>query len=372
MSGRSVFGGHPGRGEGPAAPGRPERSEGPAFRDPVTTFLDPTVLARIGNLELVARTVVEGFIGGLHRSPRLGASTDFAEHRPYSPGDDIRRIDWKLFARTDRFYVKEFEADTNTNLLLLLDVSPSMRYRGDGVSKLEYGCLLAASLAYFSSGQRDRVGLATFDRDVVDYVPCSAKHLRLVLHALDRANRATGESRSFAAAPLRTTGAVVLSEAKDLLSPTAKILRSPSANDTLRPHALAVPLKKLADQTRRRSIVVLISDLYEEPDAVLSALAQLRGRGNELIVFHPLDRNELEFPFSDAANFMDVESGERMPLVPDYLRAEYRALVQQHITALTKQSREQRVDYTLLDTSRPLDAALFGYLSARQRYGTAR
>ena len=129
-----------------------------------TNFLDPTVLARIGNLELLARTVVEGFVGGLHRSPRLGASTDFAEHRQYMPGDDIRRIDWRLFARTDRLFVKEYEADTNTNLLLLLDVSPSMRYRGDGVSKLEYASYLAASLAYFSNAQRDRVGLATFDR----------------------------------------------------------------------------------------------------------------------------------------------------------------------------------------------------------------
>ena len=336
------------------------------MHDPITTFLDPTVLARIGNLELLARTVVEGFVGGLHRSPRLGSSTDFAEHRPYSAGDDIRRIDWKLFARTDRFYVKEFEADTNTNLLILLDVSPSMRYRGDGVSKLEYGCFLAASLAYFSSGQRDRVGLATFDRDLVDYVPCSAKHLRLVLHALDRAYQARNDtSRSFAPSALRTTGAATGAATGD-----AVILSS--AKDPLLPSSLAIPLRKLAEQTRRRSIVVLISDLYEEPDAVLSALAHVRGRGNELIVFHPLDRNELDFPFADAANFMDVESGERLPLVPDYLREEYRALVAKHTETLARQSREQQVDYTLLDTSRPLDAALFSYLAARQRHGTVR
>ncbi|MBI2796643.1 MAG: DUF58 domain-containing protein [Gemmatimonadetes bacterium] len=333
------------------SPGHPGRSDGSAFQDPIATFLDPTVLARIGNLELLARTVVEGFIGGLHRSPRLGASTDFAEHRPYSSGDDIRRIDWKLYARTDRYHVKEFEADTNTNLLVLLDVSPSMHYRGDGVSKLEYGSFLAASLAYFSSGQRDRVGLATFDRDLVDYVPCAARHLRLVLHALDRANRAASASgRSSAPEALGTTHGA------------AGNLRS----------SLSVPLQRLAEQTRRRSIVVLISDLYEEPDAVLSALAHVRGRGNELIVFHPLDRDELEFPFTDAANFLDIESGERMPLVPDYLRAEYRAVVRRHTETLARRSREQQVDYTLLDTSRPLDAALFGYLAARQRRGTAR
>ena len=307
---------------------------------PATSFLDPTVLARIGNLELLARTVVEGFISGLHRSPHLGSSTDFAEHRPYMPGDDIRRIDWKLYARTDRYYVKEYEADTNTNLLLLLDVSPSMRYRGDGVSKLEYACFLAASLAYFSSSHRDRVGLATFDRDLVDYVPCSAKHLRLVLHALDRAVHAPPGAVPPAGAPHSS--------------------------------ALDVPLRKLAESTRRRCIVVLISDLYEEPEAVLSALANVRGHGNELIVFQPLDTNELEFPFTDAANFMDAETGERMPLVPDYLRAEYRELVANHTRELGRRVTEQRADYTLLDTSQPLDEALFKYLVARQRYGTSR
>src|SRR6476469_7497188 len=140
---------------------------------PNTSFLDPAVLARIGNLELLARTVVEGFIQGLHRSPHLGASTDFAEHRAYMPGDDIRRIDWKLFARSDRHHIKEYEADTNTNFTVLLDVSPSMRYGANAetgrVSKLTYACYLAACLTYFSSLQRDRVGLATIDTDIVEY-----------------------------------------------------------------------------------------------------------------------------------------------------------------------------------------------------------
>src|SRR6476469_9183429 len=156
-----------------------------------TSFLDPSVLARIGNLELLAKIVVEGIINGLHRSPHLGSSMDFAEHRAYMPGDDIRRIDWKLFARSDRYFIKEFEADTNTNFTVLVDTSASMRYgassEGKGtLSKLDYARYLAACLAYLASTQRDRVGLVTFDREIREYVPPSAKHLNVVLHALDR------------------------------------------------------------------------------------------------------------------------------------------------------------------------------------------
>src|SRR5439155_19928338 len=179
------------------------------------------------NLELLARTVVEGFIQGLHRSPHLGASTDFAEHRAYMPGDDIRRIDWRLWARSDRFYVKEFEADTNTNFRVVIDVSQSMRYGASTEhgrpSKLTYGCYLAACLTYFSSLQRDRVGLATIDHDVVDYVPPSAKHLRLVLHSLDRIERSARDAK---ASPGKST--------------------------------LLFPLRKLSETLRRRSLVLLI------------------------------------------------------------------------------------------------------------------
>ncbi len=310
-------------------------------------LLDPTVLARIGNLELLARTVVEGFVNGLHRSPHLGSSTDFAEHRSYMPGDDIRGIDWRLYARSDRYYVKQFEADTNANFIVLLDVSPSMRYRGategaGSVSKLDYACYLAAALIYFSSTQRDRVGLATFDGDIVEYVPPSAKHLRLVLHALERTANAA------ATAP------------------------EPAPGVELRASTLDAPLRKLTESLRRRSIVLLISDLYEEPDAVLSALANVRGRGNDLIVFHLLDRTELEFPFADATNFVDIETGERMPVIPDYLRAQYREVVTEHTATLGRRMREQRTDYALFDTSKPLDKALFTYLLARERFSTAR
>src|SRR5439155_10248137 len=246
------------------------------------------------NLELLARTVVEGFIQGLHRSPHLGASTDFAEHRAYMPGDDIRRIDWRLWARSDRFYVKEFEADTNTNFRVVIDVSQSMRYGASTEhgrpSKLTYACYLAACLTYFSSLQRDRVGLATIDGDIVDYVPPSAKHLQRVLHALDRASRGAAD-----APPVRTTKAVLLP-----------------------------PMRKLSESVRRRSILALVSDFYEDVDDIINALSHLRGRGNDIMVFHVLDPRELEFPFIDSSNFIDMETGERMPVIPEYLRAQYK------------------------------------------------
>ena len=305
------------------------------------TFLDPAVLSRISNLELLARTVVEGFINGLHRAPHLGSSTDFAEHRPYMPGDDTRRIDWRLFARSDRHFVKEYEADTNMNFVVILDVSPSMRFgaspENGRVSKLTYGCYVAACLAYFSNLQRDRVGLATIDTGIVEYVPPSARHLQHILHALDRVE---ASARNAAAAPGRAT--------------------------------LLQPMRKLADVVRRRSLVVVISDFYEDADAVLGALNQLRGRGNDLIVFHVLDPREIDFSFSDASNFIDMETGERMPVIPEYLRQQYRALIAEHTATLAKRMGEQRIDYALFDTSKPLDKALFTYLSARQRLNRVR
>jgi len=309
---------------------------------PGAHLIDPTVLARIGGLELLARTVVDGFINGLHRAPHLGSSTDFAEHRQYMPGDDIRRIDWRLYARTDKYFVKQYEADTNTNFAVVLDVSKSMRYGASQdtgrVSKLEYGAYLAACLTYFSSIQRDRVGLVTVDTGLVDYIPSSAKHLRVVLHALDRA---LNEGREASAADARKGLAT---------APT-----------------LAPPLRKLAEIYRRRSMLVVISDLYEEPEAVVDAVNNLRGRGNDIMVFHLLDPTELEFPFADSSNFIDLETGEKMPVIPEYLRKQYREVVREHVASLGKLLRDQRVDYALFDTSRPLDGALFAYLATRER-----
>jgi uncharacterized protein (DUF58 family) len=314
-----------------------------AAAPPTTSFLDPSVLGRIGNLELLARTVVEGFINGLHRSPHLGASTDFAEHRAYMPGDDIRRIDWRLYARSDRYYIKEYEAETNTNFQIILDVSPSMHYgatsaeEGGRPSKLTYACYLAACLAYFSSLQRDRIGLATIDTDLVDYVPPSAKHLQQILHTLDRIERGRRDAK--------------VSPGKSTLDP---------------------PLKKLSDTLKRRSLVLLISDFYEDADVVLRALTHARGRGNDLIVFHLLDPREIDFTFSDSSNFIDMETGEKMPVIPDYLRQQYREIVREHTDALSKRIGETRADYALFDTSKPLDRALYAFLGARQRFTRVR
>src|SRR5262245_23759085 len=216
------------------------RVYGNATGQSLTRFLEPSTLARIANLDLLSRTVVEGFISGLHHSPFFGRSLDFAEHRQYMPGDDIRLIDWKLFARTDRFYVKEFEADTNTNCTILLDVSRSMSFAKDSISKLDYGRYLSACLAYFAHKQRDRVGFVAFDGEVIQHVPPAAKHLEEVLRTIDRLE--------------------------------------PGGEGRLRP-----PLTRIAGRLRRRSIVVLISDFYEQPDDAFDAVSLLRGRGNDVI-----------------------------------------------------------------------------------------
>ena len=305
---------------------------------PGTGFIDPKTLSRIDNLELLARTVVDGFINGLHRAPYLGMSLDFAEHRAYYPGDDIRRIDWRLYARTDRYHVKEYEADTNSNFTVLLDVSKSMAYGGAGISKIEYAKYLAASLSYFSREQRDRVGLITFDSDIVDYVPPSAKHLDIVLHAIDR------------------------------VTPE-------------RAGSLDVVLRKATELLRRRGLVVLISDLYEEPEKVQAAVGMLRHRGHDVIVFQVLDRTEIDLEgmaggasLEEATSFEDLETGERMPVITPAVRDRYRVLMQEHIDGIRRRLTESRIDHALFDTSAPLDSALFAYLAARERMtrGTAR
>jgi uncharacterized protein (DUF58 family) len=292
---------------------------------PGARFMDPVVLARIGNLELVSRSVADGFINGLHKAPYFGASVDFAEHRGYVPGDDIRRMDWRLWARTDRYYIKEYEAETNMNFSVLMDCSKSMDYGTKGITKFDYARILTACLTNLVHHQRDRVGFVAFDSEVVEHVPPSAKHMETVLHVLDR------------------------------LKPGR-----PGNN-------LKVPLHKLAEHFGRRGVLVVISDFYEEPEAVLDAVSPLRFRGNDLIVFHILDPSELEFGFIDAQPFEDLESGEQMPVVPDAFREEYRSLVRAHIDALTKSFASVRVDYAMLDTSKPLDHALYRYLGGRSK-----
>jgi uncharacterized protein (DUF58 family) len=291
---------------------------------PGARFVDPTILARIGNLELLAKTVVDGFINGMHRAPFFGASIDFAEHRGYVAGDDIRRVDWRLYARTDRYYVKQYEADTNTNFSILFDISRSMRFSSGGVSKLEYGSFLGACLGYLATRQRDRVGIVTFDEDIVTHIPPSAKHFNMVLHTLDRAKAE-------------------------------------------RPGHLSAPLHKMAEHFKRRGILLLISDFYDEPDAILDAIKPLKFLGNDLIVFHILDPQEINFDYEEASAFEDLESREQIPVVPQSFREQYRALVQEHINALRTKFSEQRIDYALINTSEPLDRALFSYLSSREK-----
>ena len=241
---------------------------------PGASFVDPKVLARIGNLELLARILVDGFINGIHKTSSLGVSVDFAEHSGYMPGDDIRRIAWRLSARTDRYYVKEFEADSNANFSVILDVSKSMGFSSGGLSKLDYAKFLAASLTYLANQQRDRVGIVTFDSEIIERVPPSAKHLDVVFHTIDRAIAG-------------------------------------------RPGLLGDPLFRMTEFFKRRGILALISDFYEEPDTILGAVKQFRAQGHDVMVFHVLDPAELEFPYDTASSFEDMESGERIPIVPE-------------------------------------------------------
>jgi uncharacterized protein (DUF58 family) len=296
---------------------------------PGQRFIDPEVLSRIDNLELVARGVVDGFISGLHRSPMLGMSVDFAEHRAYMPGDDVRRIDWRLFARTDRLYVKEFEADTNANLHLLLDVSRSMDFGSGAVTKLEYAKFLAASLAYLSRRQRDRIGLTTFDHELVEVIPPSIKHFNTVLHALDR---------------LTAGGASNYRE----------------------------PLAKIALNLGRRSLVVLISDLYDTPERLQGAINQLRYRGNDLIVFHLLDPQELSLELGDVSSVEDLESGDNLPVAAEQYHDRYRQLIGDHRAELERRFGSNQIDYIFADISQPLDNILFRYLSDRERQNRTR
>jgi uncharacterized protein (DUF58 family) len=297
---------------------------------PNQPLLDPSVLSRIGGLELIAKAVVDGFLGGMHRAPAFGATTEFAEHRAYMPGDDVRRVDWRLFGRTDRLHVKEYEADSNASVAVLLDVSRSMAYASGGrLTKLDYGRVLAASLLWLARQQRDRVGLVTFDAAVREYVAPSGKHLPMALHVLEQTTPGgAGE--------------------------------------------LDAPLRAAADHFRRRGIVVVISDLYAEPVAAIDAVVQLRNRGNELLLLHVLDPAERDFPAGEAAGLQDLETGETLPIVPRALRDEYRGLVAAHLAALERAAAERDVTYAFMDTSTPPAEALARLLGARERLGRTR
>lgn len=289
-------------------------------------FLDPAVLARLGTLELKARTVVEGFLTGLHKSPFKGFSVEFAEYRQYIPGDDLTTIDWKVYARSDRHYVKKYEEETNLGCHIMLDVSASMGYGSPGMTKLEYGSCLAASLAYLMNRQRDAVGLTAFDDRIVTMLPASARpgHLRGVLVTLDR-------------------------------------LRLGRQTD------VSKPLHQLAESLSKRGIVVLISDLLDEPERVIRGLKHFRFRGTDVIVFHVLHLDERRFPFERATRFQDLETERQVTAVPVVVRDHYLRRMDELIERYRRELGAAGIDYHLLDTSQPLELALLAYLSTRSR-----
>jgi len=286
------------------------------------SFLDPALLARISDLALLARTVVDGFMHGQHRSLRKGSSLDFAEHRSYQPGDDLRRIDWRVYGRTDRFYIKQYEADTNASVVFALDQSSSMDFGSGAVTKFEYARFLIASLAWLSQQQGDRVGLATFTGDILDVVPPSVRHLQLMLHTLGRV-KAKGVSQ------------------------------------------LVEAIGRVGVLTKRTGILVLVTDCYERPEAIGRAIDALRTRGHDVIIFHVVDPAELSLPGDLPATFEDLESGTLLPLKPGELRSKYNALLAAHHDALTRRIAAAGADYVRLNISEPLDRALHAYLDAR-------
>lgn len=287
-------------------------------------FLDPGVLAGIASLDLVAKTVVDGFISGLHRSPDFGFSQEFAEYRAYSPGDDLRHVDWNVFARTERMFLKRYRGETNTQVNVLLDISRSMKYGSRGMEKLEYGRFLAASICYLAHLQRDAAGLIIFDEQVRHFVPPSTRQGQLMrlLHGIDQAQAGT------------------------------------STNFT-------PPFSHLMDFLKKRGMVVVISDFWETPENIIQAVAPLKYRGNELVLFHLLDPQELNPKLRHPVLFEDLESGQRMEIAPDYASHEYKQKIDAHVADLKKRAQGAGMDYFLVDTSRPLDAALREYLAVR-------
>lgn len=290
--------------------------------DALQSFIDPKVLGRIGDLSLLARSVVSGFVHGLHRSLRAGASVDFAEHRPYQPGDDLRRVDWRVYGRTDRFYLKTYESDTNADVIFALDASASMDFGTGAVTKFDYARFLTASLAWLAQRQGDRVGLVTLAGDLLDIVPPSTRHLQLVLHTLGRV-KATGAGQ------------------------------------------IPAMMGRVAQLRGRAGIVVLVSDCYEEPEVLRQSLAAMRARGNDVIVFHVIDAAERDLPWTAPGNFEDSETGARMPLRPDDLRQQYRKIFDAHRAALLREFSREGIDYAAVETDQPLDAALRTFLDLR-------
>lgn len=289
-------------------------------------LLDTATLARISSMQLLARTVVEGFILGLHRSPFRGFSVEFAEYRAYAPGDDIRHIDWKAYAKTDRYFVKQFEEETNLACHVVLDASASMAYGSQPLTKFGYAARLAACLSYFMMRQRDAAGLVIFDTAVRELLPAAMRpsHLQRLLSTLE-ACRPGGETD------------------------------------------LAGPLHQTALSVRNRGLIVLISDLLGDIQPLLGALQHLKFAGHDVIVFQVLDRDELEFPFSDLAEFTDLESGRKIRTSSRSARQQYLRELTAHQAAIRDGCADLKIDLATLDTRMPLDIALAEYLYRRSR-----
>ncbi len=292
-------------------------------------YLDPKVLSKITRLDLKARLVVEGFITGLHKSPYHGFAVEFAQHRQYVPGDEIKHIDWKVWSKTDRFYIKEYEEETNLKCTLLLDCSKSMRYGehdGEGMSKFDYGATLAASLAYLLQRQQDAVGLVTFDNDMRLNMPASANptHVKRLVHELEQTQ------------PDHRT----------------------DVGDVF--HVLA-------EQIRRRGLIALISDLFVDIDTLTEALRHFRHRRHEVAVFHVMHEHELTFPFQDNTMFKGLEVETELLAEPRALRKAYLEAKDEFVDRVRKTCATAGIDYIPLSTADPLDAALSSYLAFRQR-----
>jgi uncharacterized protein (DUF58 family) len=290
------------------------------------TYFDPNLLARVNGLILRARQVVDGLRLGIHKSRSKGFSTDFEEYREYSPGDDLRHLDWKAYGKFDRYYIKQYRRTTNLKAQILLDVSGSMDYGSQGLSKFDYGCLLAASLSYLMLKQQDAVGLVTFSDKVDRVIPSKSRqgHLATIIEALET-SRPQGKS------------------------------------------AVGPVLQRLASGFTRRGLAVLISDLLDDPEEVLKGIKQLRYRGGDVIVFHLLDKDELDFPFQEVTRFQDLEEDLKVLTEPRAIRKAYLEAIASLIDTYRTGCGINTVDYVLLNTSAPLDRALVSYLSWRDK-----
>jgi uncharacterized protein (DUF58 family) len=293
---------------------------------PTNRFVDPAVLAGISGLDLIAQTVVEGFVAGLHRSPDFGFSQEFAEYRQYATGDDLRHVDWNVFARSEKMYLKRYLGETNTELVVILDCSASMNFSSGAVSKFTYSKYLASALVYLAHLQRDSAGLITFHEEVTNLIPPSGRQGQLMrlLHSIDKAD----------------TGA---------------------RTDYTR------PLFQLQQFQKRRGITVLISDFLAPAEVIIPAVAPLRYRGNEVILFHLLDAQEIKPRFSQPVLLVDMETEDSLEVSPEYARGEYQQKMAAHIASLRSEAQREGLDYVLIQTDQPLDAALREYFTMRQR-----